>query len=221
MRLNYRSSRPGPATARAVCSVLFAGIVAGCATPELTPVADPAVRVEGSGFSVLPPPGTGWNVEWKVIGGSRALVFFRQGSPGSLSHTVAVSAHSSTVMDPGAVGFPEYANDMEVFAAYIKKSTEVQNPPGGRTLALQHTVVPDTRHGHCAMEYAKWEDRGSKVVSGVLIQQDWQLACLHPDSAQVIIALTVSERGHSGETDPTLAAAREAFFDSLQFRPLK
>lgn len=221
MILNDGSSRPGPARVRAVCAVLVAGIAVGCATPGLAPVADPAVRVEGSGFSVLPPPGTDWHMEWRVIGDSRVLSFLRQGSPGSLSHTVAVSAHSSAVMDPGAVGFPEYANDMEVFAAYIKKSTEVHNPPGGRTLALQHTVAPDTRHGHCAMEYAKWEDRGSKVVSGVLIQQDWQLACLHPDSAHVIVHLTVSERGHPGETDPSLAAVREAFFGSLQFRPLE
>jgi hypothetical protein len=149
------------------------------------------------------------------------LAFTRQGSPGSYSHTIAASALSSTVADPGAVGFAEYASDLAVFAAFIKKSTEVGNPPGGRMFALEHSVVPDPRHGHCAMEYARWQDQGSTVVSGVLIQQDWQLSCLHPDSAHVIINLVVSERGHPGETDPSLAAARDAFFESLQFRPLK
>jgi len=204
-------------------SVLVAGILVGCATPapEYVPVTDPTVRVEGSGFSVLPPPGTGWHLKWVMMGNERVLSFNRQGSPGSWSHTVVASAGRSTVADPGAVGFPDYASDMEVFAAFIKKSTEVNNPPGGRMLALEHTVVPDTRHGHCVMEYARWQDQGSKVVSGALIQQDWQLCCLHPDSVHVIIHLNVSERGHPGETDPSLAAAREAFFESLQFRPLK
>lgn len=218
MKLTAESSRP--ALARLGCIILVAGLVVGCATPEYGQVADPTVRVEGAGFSVLP-PGAGWNMERVVMGDTRVLAFTRQGSPGSYSHTMAASALRSTVADPGAVGFAEYASDLEVFAAFIKKSTEVNNPPGGRMFALEHSVVPDPRHGHCAMEYARWQDQGSTVVSGVLIQQDWQLSCLHPESTHVIIHLVVSERGHPGETDPSLAAARDAFFESLQFRPLK
>ena len=221
MKLNSESSRPGSAMAGLACAVLVTGIVVGCATPASMQVADPTVRIEGSGFSVLPPPGTGWHMQWVEMGDARALSFTRQGSAGSYSHTIAASALRSTIGDPGAVGFAEYAGDLEVFAAYIKKSTEVGNPPGGRMLMLEHTAVPYRRHGHCAMEYARWQDLGSTVVSGVLIQQDWQLSCLHPDSAHVIINLVVSERGHPGETDPSLAVAREAFFESLQFRPLK
>ncbi len=220
MKAQSESSRPSAAMVALACSLLTSATVIGCAAPEYAPVADPTARVEGPGFSVLPPPGTGWYQKWVMMGDTRVLSFNRQGSPGSASHTVTATALRGTVVDPGAVGFAEYASDPEVFAAFIKKSTEVNNPPGGRMRALEHTVTPATRHGHCAMEYSKWEDQGSKVISGPLIQQDWQLACLHPDSTHDIIHLVVSERGHPGETDPSLEAARDAFFDNLQFRPL-
>lgn len=149
------------------------------------------------------------------------LSFNRHGCPGSASHTVAATAHGSSGQDPGRVGFARYANDIEVFAALIKKSTEFKNPPGGRMRALEHTVTPDLRRGHCVREYAKWADHGPKFSGGPLIQQDWMLLCPHPDSTQVDIDIGVSERGQPSETDPSLEAVRKAYFDSLQFRPLK
>jgi hypothetical protein len=87
----------------------------------------------------------------------KVLAFTRQGSPGSYSHTIAASALRSTVADPGAVGFAEYASDLEVFAAFIKKSTEVNNPPGGRMLALQHTVVPYRSAVTRARRIRRWQ----------------------------------------------------------------
>jgi hypothetical protein len=201
---------------QAIPALLVLVPLVGWSAPEFSPVKEPAVRIESAGFSILPPAGSNWHMR-KIDNG---WVFARQGSPGSHTHTVGAAIMRHTGFNPGSVGFAAYATNPEVFAAYVKKATEAMNPPGSRMRFLDHTVVPDSRLGYCAREYAKFEDRGSPVTAAVLTQEDWSYTCLHPSSPQVIIQVSFSERGLPGETDPSLPSIREQFWESLEFRPL-
>lgn len=199
---------------------VFGPFLAGCASQEFRPVEDPSVRIDGDGFSVLPPPGPGWRRGPDVnSGGSRGISFVRQGTPGSTTHTVAASVVRHTGFNPAAVGFADYARKPEVFAAYVKSAAEHNNPPGGRMKILEMTVTPDTQLGYGARQHARFEDRG--YSSQVLVQDDWSLSCLHPGSDGVIVEIVFSERGRADEQDPSLAQVREQFFSSVQFRPLR
>jgi hypothetical protein len=192
----------------------------GCAASEFVPVKDPTVRIEAYGCSILPPPGPGWyRCPDLHLRGSDAVVFAKQS--GSTTHTIGAMVGRHTGFNPASVGFAEYATNPEVFAAYVKATTQYMNPPGSRMLFLEHSVVPDAQFGYCAEEHAKLEDRGSPVAPQVLIQEDWSYSCLHPNSSRVMIQISLSERGIPGESDPSLTNVREQFFKSLQFRPLQ
>jgi hypothetical protein len=189
-----------------------------CGGPRFIPVADPAVRVEYPGFSVLPPPGEGWT----VVRGPSFVVFRKQ--LGSKTHSLGAMIGIHTGVRPDRFGFAEYKVDPEVFAALAKFSTQQMNPPGGRMRFLEHTTMPDDRFGYCVREYARMEDRGSPLSSsakeGFLLQEDQGYECLHPDSSRVIVQMMVSERGLPGESDPTVKQIRERFFAGFQFRKL-
>lgn len=199
-------------------SMLYA--LAGCAMFGFTPVKDPTVRIEAYGFSILPPPGKDWKRRPDLhMKGSDAVVFGKKGN--SKTHTIGIMVVRQEGFDPAAVGFAEYATNPEVFAAYVKNSVMHANPPEGRMRILELSVVPDTKWGHCAREDIKFEDHGSAFKSQILIQKDWGYVCLHPDSSQILIEMTFSERGLPEESDPSLIIAAEQFFNSLQFRPLR
>jgi hypothetical protein len=191
----------------------------GCSTFGFAPVKDSTDRIEAYGFSVLPPSGTGWSRRPDLhLQGSDLVVFAKKG--GSKTHTIGITVGRHKGFDPASVGFAEYATNLEVFASYVKNSVQHTNPPESRMRILELSVVPDAKSGHCVGEYAKFEDHGSQSKPKILIQEDWALTCLHPDSPRVIIEMNFSERGLPGESDPSLTAVRDQFFGSLQFRPL-
>ena len=205
---------------RGVSGLIVLLALIGCATPGFTPVQDQTVRIEAYGFSILPPPGPGWYRLTDVhLRGSDGVGFGKQGGS-TTTHTIAASVVRHKGFNAASFGFAEYATNPEVFAAYAKASAQHMNPPGGRMRLLEHSVVPDAQFGYCAKEHAKFEDRGSPFAPQVLIQDDWDYSCLHPNSSQVIIQVIFSERGLPGESDPSLTNVREQFFKSLQFRPL-
>lgn len=150
-------------------AMLFA--LTGCATFGFTPVKDPTVRIEAYGFSILPPPGTGWSRRPDLhLKGSDLVVFSKNG--GSKTHTIGISVGRHTGFNPAAVGFAEYATNPEVFASYVKNSIQHANPPEGRTRIIELSVVPDTKSGHCVREYAKFEDHGSLFFYSSLPDRD-------------------------------------------------
>ena len=194
--------------------------LSGCATTGYVPVKDPTVRIDGNGFSILPPQGPGWYRTPDLHNvGSDTIGFAKQS--GSATHTLAVTISRHTGFDPAAVGFADYATKPDVFAAYVKSAAQQMNPSGGRMRILELTAVPETQPGYGAKEHAKFEDRGSPSAPQVLIQKDWVQTYLHPDSSKVIIEAVFSERGLPGESDASLADIRERFFRSLRFRPLQ
>jgi hypothetical protein len=198
--------------------MLFA--LTGCAMFGVTPVKDSTDRIEAYGFSILPPPGKDWKRRPDVhIKGSDFVVLGKKGS--SRTHTIGITVGRHEGFDPAAIGFAEYAKNPDVFAAYVKNSVQNSNPPEGRMRILELSVVPDTKRGYCAKEYAKFEDHGSPFKPKILIQEDSGYVCLHPDSSRVLIEMISSERGLPGESDPSLPDVREKFFDSFQFRPLR
>jgi hypothetical protein len=192
----------------------------GCATPEFVPIKDPTVRIESYGFSILPPQGSGWYRREDIhLEGSDIVAIGKQS--GSKTHTISVVIARHTGFNPALVGFAEYATNPEVFVAYVKSNALQKNPPGGRMRFLDLSAVPDTEFGYCVKVHAKFEDLGSPVAPQILIQEDWDYSCLHPDSSRVIIEIGFSERGLPGENDPSLTYIREQFFKSFHFRPLQ
>lgn len=190
----------------------------GCATPDFTPIKDPKVRVEADGFSVLPPPGSGWYRTPDLhLQGTDGVGFAKRAS--TETHTIAISVARHKGFDPAAVGFPNYASNPAQFAAYVEASTRQMNPAGGRMRTLELSTTPNTQLGYGAKTHAKFEDQGSSPKG--LIQEDWSYTYLHPDSSRVLIQVTISERGRPGEKDPAAATIWEIFRKGFEFRPLR
>src|SRR5262245_17967968 len=74
------------------CLCLAVVFTAGCAVPgpPLTPVTDPSQRLAFTGFSILPPRGSGWYISVREFGG----IFFGKPAtkPANPAHTFAASA---------------------------------------------------------------------------------------------------------------------------------
>src|SRR5262249_23516097 len=161
-------------------------IATGCAGfPSEVPVADPTVRMEFPGFSVLPPGGDGWSLRRGQYQGMDWMAFRKElGNP---THTVAASVAKHSVR-PDLVRFPDYRVKPEVFARFVEEGLVRSNPPPprGRMRNLKYTVVPDSRLGYCAKQITRAEDMGSSsskdTKEGFLLQEDVNYYCLHPDS---------------------------------------
>lgn len=175
-----------------------------CAQPEA------GGRLVFEGYSLLPPPGSGW----RIVSRDRWGVVFGEESS-SVRHSLAALAATHRGFDPASVGFATYAKDPQVFAAYVKAATANANPPGGRTRILEHEVVADSRFGYCAREHVRFEDRSSSLTVRKLILEDWAYSCLRPDDPTILVQIVFSERGLPGKSDPAVAEVRERFFSGF------
>ena len=204
--------RPPLRRIRGTLTLVLALTACGSPGPKIEPA--PAGRLEFSGFSVAPPPGEGWEMQRAADG-----VMFRKES-GSPQHTLVAVVSRSTGFDPAVVGFAAYATDREVFAKYVHAAMEhtdreVGNPPRFRTLTEE--VIPDDRYGYCARTYQRSEDHGAAASPLMMILENWGYTCLMPTAANVIVQVGFSERALPGQSDDTVAATRDTFFDGFRF----
>jgi hypothetical protein len=194
--------------------VLVAALLSGCASSgPFHPMADPAARIAGAGFSVLAPGGPQWLLSESSSGSPLAFgkadpALFRQGASVIAVATRERARHGDISTADGL---------RREVDAYVR-----QNSQGPVSLTLE--PYRDAALGtDCVRIDSRSEERGNPRYPGkVLLLTVAGKACRVPASPAQFVQVTYSSR-HPSEVAPVLDDALrrecERFVDSLAFTP--
>jgi hypothetical protein len=199
-------------TAKAICiqACLVAVIACGCAPQTaLRPVTDSTLRLAGTGYSVLPPPGKGWLIERH---GDLATSFGKV-FPGKYHTFVAV------VM----VTKPE-AKKVDSAAEFPKAVEEVLTQVTGRFRLISINVGPYGRAGsYCARYEMVGEEKDNPRAPGATLEMTtWGFVCLDASSEFMINAFYSERKPQRRPSllDDALRQEGEAFLRNVVVTPL-
>ena len=188
-------------------------VLAACATVQTDPVseADPAASLEFRGFSIKPPPGSGW----VLVERGRESVFFGK-KTGSQAHVFVALAFSERIPDPVSI------DSVEDYFDFVKQTKRAGFVPGRHWFLEEEYGTERTPGPTCIRYRLKFLDTGSPQAPGVPLPLEVTgFSCAHPDSLQTAIDVQYSERGGPGAGNEELRKEGEVFIHSVVFTPLK
>ena len=195
--------------ARHLCALALA-IARADAAAQLyaTPVTNPAAVYEFDGYSVGAPQGRYW---FEMRRDRQQALFGKKID--SRTHAFAATATSGQV--------PEKFASRDDFREYIDKMRSAADGTARKVIAYDSEF--DTSFAAWCVKYRlKSEDRGAPYAQGrALLQEDSGIACLHPQSPDLVVDVGYSERGRPGEMSADLRAEGEGFMRSLKLTPLR
>lgn len=186
--------------------MLTMALFAGDAGAQLhaIPLARPDVVYAMEGYSVLAPPGKNW-FELKRDG--RNVYFGKKIA--SRTHAFIATAMSGLIA--------EKFEKPEEFRNYVSRMLPLRS--NERHTVIENQVELDQAAGRfCVRHYTKAEDRDALYARGkMLLAETIGVSCLHPDSPDLSISVSYTERGYQQEASAVLRAEGESFVRSLKF----
>ncbi len=175
-------------------------LLAACAAPSPEPTAV-ARRLAFSGYSVVPPLGSGW--ARKDPPGTDAGFEHEGMAPGSRVLLVAAARPAPR----------RYASIKDFLDDVIARHESEAQPRRFHVLQESTTLAPEIGQ-YCVRTVASAEDRASPndpVLDATTV------VCLHPTSPDWMITVGYSERHAHGAASPDLDSEGERFIGSLHF----
>ncbi len=200
--------RPRTLTAALWFAAVTAVTVTGAnAQLYATPVTNREQPYQLNGYSVLPPPGSGW-FEMKK---DRDFVYFgkRLSSP---THSFIAIALSAPVGESFA--------SAEMFHEHVARQL-AENSGDARSRVSVAAVALDAEAGPFCVRYRTTaDDSGAANARGrTLLVETVGLSCLHTARPDLAVDISYTERGLPGETGTRLRDEGESFIRSLKFTP--
>ncbi len=192
--------------------------------PNLVPITDPTKRLEVRGFSVLPPLGENWSIQNQSV---NSVVFAKSTEKGGY-HTVRAIArtvsHSEVplkkILEDGGKGGSACTDITTAGNPFLAFYLAFRDP---RYKNLEGQVCVESCQGKaCGRFDLTVEDHGVPYAPGsvfILTERDFYL--LHPDSPEVVVHLSYSQRFLRGEKPLLIEAEIEPFLKSLVFTPIR
>jgi len=174
--------------------------LAACAAPRPEPVAV-ARRLAFSGYSVVPPLGSGWMR--RDPPGTDAGFEHEGMAPGSRVLLVAAARKAPR----------RYATVKDFLDDMIARQESEAQPRRFHVLQESTTLAPEIGP-YCVRTSASAEDRAS---AGRPVLDAVSLVCLHPTAPDWIVTVGYSERHPHGAGSPDLDSEGERFIGSLHF----
>jgi hypothetical protein len=181
-------------------------LLTGCATVPFPAVTDQTIRRNYQGFSILPPEGKNWYIMQE---NQDAVAFGKKMA--SRTHTFTTAVLIAQIN-------PSWKNPEE-FLAFVKKG-KIEDTDPQRFKIITDEYLVTTKFGKYSVEYhMKAEDRGAYRSEGApfLIIDIYGYCCIHPQKADMYYDIQYSERGRSGESDPSLKDIGDEFINNFQF----
>lgn len=176
-------------------------VLAACAAPPQEPGVAVARRLAFSGYSIVPPLGSGWvrrDPPGTDVGFEHSGI-----APGSRVLLVATARKAPRRYDT----IKDFLDDM------IARQEGEAQPRRFHVLQESTTLAPEIGK-YCVKTSASAEDRGSPERS---VLDATSLVCLHPTAPDWMITVAYSERHPHGAGSSDLGAEGERFLDSLRF----
>jgi hypothetical protein len=189
-------------------------LVAGCATagPNFQKVTDSDKRYTFSDFAVKPPAGVDWYaVQIPHETSAHGIIFYKKlpASRYAATHSFFISMQSEAVTNT--------FDNPEQFHAFAQMWLNQVEPD--RYKPLEDRCVLDHRFGdYCVRFQNKVQDFRAHVGGAVLVMDSEGYLFLHPNTTNLLVLITCSERGRSDELDPSLKSAADKFIESVELR---
>lgn len=182
-------------------------LFAGCAIPGSSyyPVTDTIPRQSTLGFSICPPPGTGWFERHK----QDSLYYLKRTPPQSSSiYTRATEIHVEKAF--------RLAQD---FHQFVKNQKEYRKlPERYQNVTFRYTDIGELSP-FCVRYSNTYEDHGAEELSGFYQVRKTGILCMHPESPQDGIDMYYLERSLSSSPQTSFIKEGEQFLSSLRFYP--
>jgi len=171
-----------------------------------TPVTNPATVYELDGYSVLAPQGKFW---FEMQRNHQQALFGKKLD--SRTHAFNATATSGQVREKFA--------SREQFREYIDRMSSAADGTARKVIGYD-SEFDLSLPAWCVKYHLRSEDRGAPYARGrALLQEDFGIACLHPQSPDLVVDVGYSERGRPGEMSADLRAEGEGFMRSLKLTP--
>lgn len=191
-----------PALLAGVCAALFA-----CAAypQRANPILEPEQPWGFQGFSLRPPAGAGW---YSLAKSRTGAAFGRRIE--SQTHTLVGAVHSAREVRPFA--------SPETLAAELRARRARNLDPARFRLLDVDERRDDLDGAWCTRYRVDAEERA--MGERLLVLRIQGRSCVHPAAPDLLVDLSISERGLPGETDEPARARAASFLDSLRFVPI-
>jgi len=185
-------------------------VLAACGGPQLTPVSEPARRIELRGVSVLPPKGENWFLAPKAAGnvpgipGGVILAAFGKKPPdGQQRFGYAMVS----VVDLGA-------SVSESAGAYVRYVREEMKQATARQRVLDFEVSAASSPARDCARY-----RRTQEMDGNSIHLSAGIMCRHPHWSRYSVNISYGQRHLKGLQPLALEAEVEPFLSGVVFTP--
>jgi len=182
-----------------------ASIACAAHAQRANPILDPEQPWGFHGFSLRPPAGAGW---YSLSKSRTGAAFGRRIE--SQTHTLVAAVHSAREARP--FGAPE------TLAAELR-ARRARNLDPARFRLLEVDERRDDLDGAWCTRYRL--DAEERVAEErLLVLRIRGRSCVHPAAPDLLVDLSISERGLPGESDERARAQVGSFLDSLRFVPV-
>jgi len=205
---------------RTLAVALVAAATLGCATPGLTPIADPSRRVEVPGVSVLPPRGSDWvllPVSGEGVPPGATLIRFAKRLPRSRVQAGWLTYTGVFAVDLGE----DKVRDADTFLQHF---TEEFRGGEGTMLTHRQRLVSFAAHRDDSLKatcarYARLTEFTDPVEFGdaTLLVATRGMYCWHPHWPRYAINVLYTERYPRGQPPTTLDDEVGPFLGSVIF----
>ena len=169
------------------------------------PILEPEQPWGFQGFSLRPPAGAGW---YSLAKSRTRAVLGRRIE--SRTHTLVAAVHSARLARP--------FESPEALAAELRARRARDLDPARFRLIEVDERRDDLDGAWCTRYRVDAEERAT--AERLLVLRIQGRSCVHPAAPDLLVDLSVSERGLPGETDDGTRAQAGSFLDSLRFAPI-
>jgi len=199
---------------RAVVRTLLLGVICLATESSAQADADSARRIQMRGFSIVPPPGSGWAIRKKSSDG----IFFFDIARSKRDHTLLAWVELVSLD-----GLAAASDSPQIFAKSVEASMKT---PEDRFRVLEAEAIPYRAHGTDCLQIRRvGEESGNRQFPGVLfIETRAGFICRHPRDPRMGVMAAHSERRPSGATsylDESLRKKVEEFLLTVLFVPIQ
>lgn len=206
---------------RRIAIVLFAVATLGCATTGLTPISDPAQRVEAPGVSVLPPRGDNWDLfpasRGERIPPGATLIRFVKRLPQSRVRAGWLTYTGVFALDLGEKNIRDADEFLQHFREEFRGGEGVMLTHRQRLVSFEANL-DDSLKATCA-RYARLTEFRDPAEFGdaILLVATRGFFCWHPHWPRYAINVLYTQRYPTGQNPLALDDEVGAFLSSAIF----
>lgn len=196
-----------------LCAVLISCLITGCATaPSFEKVKDPSELIELPGFSLKPPPGTGW---YRNKQDSEKVIFARKGENKTQSLIAMAIPHR----------LPDADTDTdEEFLKMVSRTRQLDPKSKRFGTILKEEFISNEKSTVVVRFHTKYRDYEAKnkpQTAKYMVTEDIGILWRHPEDKNIGLTIALSQRHLEGDPVRDFEKIANEFIANANIEPFK